>query len=94
MTIDQNLLVLIGISAWALKEVYSVFKDKGKDLREDLKRFSDDLLRATVQVVKLEVKLEDVQKSLGVVHKLSQDVDTAWTRIRLLESQGRKPDTR
>lgn len=90
---NENLLVLIGISAWALKEIYSLFKSKGDGLKDDLKKFSEDLLKATVQVVRLEVKLEEMQKSLNLIHKLARDVDSAWERIRALESQGRKLDT-
>lgn len=80
MNLEKDTLMIVTLGIFGLKELYSMFKNSTK---ENTKATMEN----TLQLVKLEVKLDHITELIEQLPKIKKDLSSAHEKIRAIEKE-------
>lgn len=72
------------VVAWAIKEIYQTYKDKGGAMTVALKANTDAICDLKLSVMRLEERLSQATELAAAVPKVQRDLDVAHAHIRIV----------
>jgi len=81
MTVEQIILPIAGAAVMWLLNHFE--KTRAKSIEKN----TEVTQQNTLAIVKLETRLESINKSLNMVDKLSDDMSKAWSEIKSMKKQ-------
>ncbi len=81
LSLIQNPIFLL-IGAWVMREFWTLSQKKASGYDDALKANNAKLTELTIAIVKLETRLESVDKALEILPKMRADIDASHSKIR------------
>lgn len=70
------------VTAWILREIYRWFKKRNTDLEDYIKQNLTKMGELTIAIVRLETKLENIERIAYSVPKIEKDISALHSKFR------------
>lgn len=70
------------VLVWIGRELWRLYREKGRELDKAIKENILKMGELTIAIVRLETKIENLEKLAGSVPKIQSDVNTLYSKLR------------